>query len=65
VAVRGCPQRSGRSRPGCGPSAALVDASLDQSTLCLQSQIGRDHDLRRQGAAQVEGAVALSLFVRS
>jgi hypothetical protein len=40
VAVRGCPQRSGRSRPGRGPSAALVDASLDQSTPCLQSQIG-------------------------
>jgi hypothetical protein len=45
VAVRGCPQRSGRSRPGRGPSAALVDASLDQSTSCLQSQIEDDRYL--------------------
>ena len=64
VAVRGCPQRSGRSRPVRGPSAALVDASLDQSTPCLQSQIGRVRHLARRRMAQVTAAVGLSVGVR-
>jgi hypothetical protein len=36
-----------------------------QATPCSQSRIERDRDLRRQGAAQVAGALALSVVVRS
>jgi hypothetical protein len=64
VAVRGCPQRSGRSRPGRGPSAALVDASLDHRPPCLQSRFVGDCHLRRRRAAQVAAAVVLSVVVR-
>jgi hypothetical protein len=39
--------------------------SLDQPTSCLQSQIGRELHLRRQGTAQVEAAAVLSVIVRS
>ena len=70
VAVRGCPQRSGRSRPGRGPSAALVDASLNQSTStnrppACKARLGEVVTFEVGGAAQVEGAVALSVVVRS
>jgi hypothetical protein len=37
---------------------------LDQPTPCLQSQIGRDRYRRRQGTAQVEAAMVLSVVVR-
>jgi len=37
---------------------------LEPTTPCLQSQIGRDRDLPRQGMAQVGAAVALSAAVR-
>jgi hypothetical protein len=39
--------------------------ACNQSTTCLQSQIGRDRYVRRQGTARVEAAVALSVVVRS
>jgi hypothetical protein len=42
-----------------------ADASLDQSTTCLQSQIGCCRHLRGWGTAQVVGAVVLSVVVRS
>ena len=38
---------------------------LEPTTPCLQSQIGGGRHLRSWGAAQVEGAVALSVVVRS
>jgi hypothetical protein len=44
----------------CGPST-----DQHHLTTCLQSQIGEDHYLRKQGTAQVEAAVALSVVVRS
>jgi hypothetical protein len=34
-------------------------------TTCLQSQIGQDRHLRSWGTAHIEGAVALSVVVRS
>ena len=37
---------------------------LEPTTPCLQSQFGPDRHLRRQGTAQVEVAVALSMIVR-
>jgi hypothetical protein len=37
---------------------------LEPTTPCLQSQIGPVRYLRRQGTAQVEPAVALSVIVR-
>ena len=47
--------------------ASLVGNREQQSSLttCLQSQIGRDRHLRRQGMAQVEGIIVLSVIVRS
>jgi hypothetical protein len=38
---------------------------LEPTTPCLQSQIGQDRDLPRQGTAQFGAAVALSVVVRS
>ena len=38
VAARGCPQRSGRSRPGRGPSAALV--AIDNESGEVLERIG-------------------------
>jgi hypothetical protein len=39
--------------------------AADRKTTCSQSQIGQGRHLRRQGAAQVEVALALSVAVRS
>ena len=50
TAARGCPMRSGRSRPGCGPSAAHVDSSRR-----LPRSAGRSaHDCRDEPAAAEE-----------
>jgi hypothetical protein len=45
-------------------TARPIDHYLGQATPCLQSQIGQDRDLRRQGTVPVEVAVALSRIVR-
>lgn len=47
------------------PGHGKAGASLDQSTTCLQSQIGRHRYLRRRGTAQVEAGVVLSVVIRS
>jgi hypothetical protein len=38
---------------------------FEPTTPCSQSQIEQDHDLRRQGAVQVQAAFGLSVVVRS
>jgi hypothetical protein len=59
------------SHPGWVTSdAAVVNSYLDHAaystpaTSSSQSQIGRDRHLRRQGTAQVQVALALSVVVR-
>jgi hypothetical protein len=39
-------------------------AGFEPATPCSQSQIGQDRYLRRQGTAQVEAVLALSVVVR-
>ena len=58
------PEQSEHQEPAESRKHAL-NASLDQSTTCLQSQIGRDRHLRRCEAAQVVAASALSVVVGS
>jgi hypothetical protein len=48
-----------------GFAVAVEMMGLEPTTPCLQSQIGGGRHLRGWKAAQVEGAVALSVVVRS
>jgi hypothetical protein len=59
-------QKTTFSRRWNALSAARIEGLVQSAlTTCLQSQIGRDHQLRRQGTAEVEGVVVLSVQDRS
>jgi hypothetical protein len=62
---RGRLRRFGPPRPGTDRPAGhgKADASLDQTTSCLQSQIGPVRHLQWLGTAQVETVVELSVTV--